>query len=157
MDEDEINIIAYNYVGYIKLKKDIVFPVDGNKNDVIYNQSGVNRRVFSGYVSFPEIEKNTLFYMKAFLLTLTVDIPCKEEIHSLIKIFSYCENHSSLIEKLPLGLKSNSKGLIFNGLKEIIGDFYLLEKIDDLFFYDGREESYNNFLKIINNLVGYKI
>ncbi|SSQ07274.1 Uncharacterised protein [Acinetobacter baumannii] len=47
MDEDEINIIAYNYVGYIKLKKDIVFPADGNKNDVIYNQSGVNRRVFS--------------------------------------------------------------------------------------------------------------
>lgn len=147
MDEDEINIIAYNYVGYIKLKKDIVFPVDGNKNDVIYNQSGVNRRVFSGYVSFPEIEKNTLFYMKAFLLTLTVDIPCKEEIHSLIKIFSYCENHSSLIEGLSLGLKSNSKGLVFNGLKEIIGNFYLLGKIDDLFFYDGREESYNNFFK----------
>ncbi|MFV7444203.1 hypothetical protein ACNPMZ_16010 [Acinetobacter pittii] len=147
MDEDEINIIACNYIGYIKLNKDIVFPVDGNKNDVIYNQSGVNRRVFSGYVSFPEIEKNTLFYMKAFLLTLTVDIPCKEEIHSLIKIFSYCENHSSLIEKLSLGLKSNSKGLIFNGLKEIIGDFYLFEKIDDLFFYDGREESYNIFFK----------
>ncbi|WP_228147819.1 hypothetical protein [Acinetobacter baumannii] len=118
MDEDEISIIAYNYVGYIKLKKDIVFPADNNKNDVIYNQSGVNRRVFSGYVSFPEVEKNTLFYMKAFLLTLTVDIPCKEEIHSLIKIFSYCENHSSLIEKLSLGLKSNSKGLVFNGLKE---------------------------------------
>ncbi|RSN91246.1 hypothetical protein [Acinetobacter pittii] len=147
MDEDEINIIACNYIGYIKLKKDIVFPVDGNKNDVIYNQSGVNRRVFSGYVSFPEIEKNTLFYMKAFLLTLTVDIPCKEEIHSLIKIFSYSENHSSLIERLSLGLKSNSRGLVFNGLKEIIGDFYLLEKIDDLFFYDGREESYNNFFK----------
>ncbi|EKP55232.1 hypothetical protein ACSR4G_18610 [Acinetobacter baumannii] len=53
MDEDEINIIAYNYVGYIKLKKDIIFPADDNKNDVIYNQSGVNRRVFSGYVSFP--------------------------------------------------------------------------------------------------------
>lgn len=85
--------------------------------------------------------------MKAFLLTLTVDIPCKEEIHSLIKIFSYCENHSLLIEKLSLGLKSNSKGFVFNGLKEIIGDFYLLEKIDDLFFYDGREESYNIFLK----------
>ncbi|MDR9527801.1 hypothetical protein RJC67_01785 [Acinetobacter baumannii] len=115
MDEDEISIIAYNYVGYIKLKKDIIFPADDNKNDVIYNQSGVNRRVFSGYVSFPEVEKNTLFYMKAFLLTLTVDIPCKEEIHSLIKIFSYCENHSSLIEKLLLGLKSNSKGLVFNG------------------------------------------
>ncbi|EMB4098375.1 hypothetical protein U8642_003390, partial [Acinetobacter baumannii] len=78
MDEDEINIIAYNYVGYIKLKKDIIFPADDNKNDVIYNQSGVNRRVFSGYVSFPEVKKNTLFYMKAFLLTLTVDIPCKE-------------------------------------------------------------------------------
>ncbi|WP_227572764.1 hypothetical protein [Acinetobacter baumannii] len=62
------------------------------------------------------------------MLTLTVDIPCKEEIHSLIKIFSYCENHSSLIEKLSLGLKSNSKGLVFNGLKEVIGDFYLLEK-----------------------------
>ncbi|MBJ8438015.1 hypothetical protein [Acinetobacter lactucae] len=147
MDEDEINIIAYNYVGYIKLKKDIFFPGDGNKNDVIYNQSGVNRRIFSGYVSFPEVEKNTLFYMKAFLLTLTVDIPCKEEIHSLIKIFSYCESHSLLIEKLSLGLKSNSKGFVFNGLKEIIGDFYLLEKIDDLFFYDGREESYNNFFK----------
>ncbi|MES5714462.1 hypothetical protein J7D37_14290 [Acinetobacter baumannii] len=85
--------------------------------------------------------------MKAFLLTLTVDIPCKEEIHSLIKIFSYCENHSSLIEKLSLGLKSNSKGLVFNGLKEVIGDFYLLKKIDDLFFYDGREELYNNFFK----------
>ncbi|EHU2144401.1 hypothetical protein [Acinetobacter baumannii] len=138
MDEDEINIIAYNYVGYIKLKKDIIFPADSNKNDIIYNQSGVNRRVFSGYVSFPEVEKNTLFYMKAFLLTLNVDIPCKEEIHSLIKIFSYCENHSSLIEKLSLGLKSNSKGLVFNGLKEVISDFYLLEKIDDLFFYDGR-------------------
>lgn len=147
MDEDEINIIAYNYGGYIKLKKDIIFPADDNKNDVIYNQSGVNRRVFSGYVSFPEVEKNTLFYMKAFLLTLTVDIPYKEEIHSLIKIFSYCENHSSLIEKLSLGLKSNSKGLVFNGLKEVIGDFYLLEKIDDLFFYDGREELYNNFFK----------
>ncbi|MDV7559114.1 hypothetical protein R4576_07725 [Acinetobacter baumannii] len=147
MDEDEINIIAYNYVGYIKLKKYIIFPADDNKNDVIYNQSGVNRRVFSGDVSFPEVEKNTLFYMKAFLLTLTVDIPCKEEIHSLIKIFSYCENHSSLIEKLSLGLKSNSKGLVFNGLKEVIGDFYLLEKIDDLFFYDGREEFYNNFFK----------
>ncbi|MDO7412487.1 hypothetical protein Q5X48_11765 [Acinetobacter baumannii] len=147
MDEDEINIIAYNYVGYIKLKKDIIFPADDNKNDVIYNQSRVNRRVFSGYVSFPEVEKNTLFYMKAFLLTLTVDIPCKEEIHSLIKIFSYCKNHSSLIEKLSLGLKSNSKGLVFNGLKEVIGDFYLLEKIDDLFFYDGREELYNNFFK----------
>ncbi|KRJ22270.1 hypothetical protein APC81_04595, partial [Acinetobacter baumannii] len=51
---------------------------------------------------------------------------------------SYCENHSSLIEKLSLGLKSNSKGLVFNGLKEVTGDFYLLEKIDDLFFYDGR-------------------
>ncbi|AMX20630.1 hypothetical protein IEC338SC_3528 [Acinetobacter pittii] len=147
MDEDEINIIAYNYVGYIKLNKDIIFHANGNENDIIYNQSGVNRRVFSGYVSFPEIEKNTLFYMKAFLLTLTVDIPCKEEIHSLIKIFSYCENHSSLIEKLSLGLKSNSKGLVFNGLKEIIGDFYLFEKIDDLFFYDGREESYNIFFK----------
>ncbi|MGN2485522.1 hypothetical protein [Acinetobacter calcoaceticus] len=147
MNEDEINITAYNYVGYIKLNKDIIFPADGNKNDVIYNQSGVNRRVFSGYVSFPEVENNTLFYMKAFLLTLTVDIPCKEEIHSLIKIFSYCDNHSSLIEKLSLGLKSNSKGLIFNGLKEIIGDFYLFEKIDDLFFYDGREELYNNFFK----------
>ncbi|WP_416041092.1 hypothetical protein [Acinetobacter lactucae] len=121
--------------------------MDGNKNDVIYNQSGVNRRVFSGYVSFPEVKKNTLFYMKAFLLTLTVDIPCKEEIHSLIKIFSYCESHSLLIEKLSLGLKSNSKDFVFNGLKEIIGDFYLLEKIDDLFFYDGREESYNNFFK----------
>ena len=91
------------------------------------------------------------------MLTLTVDIPCKEEIHSLIKIFSYCENHSSLIEKLSLGLKSNSKGLVFNGLKEVIGDFYLLEKIDDLFFYDGREELYNNFLKMINNLHSYKI
>jgi len=147
MDEDEINIIAYSYVGYIKLNKDIIFPAGGNKNDIIYNQSGVNRRVFSGYVSFPEVEKNTLFYMKAFLLTLTVDIPCKEEIHSLIKIFSYCENHSLLIEKLSLGLKSNSKGFVFNGLKERIGDFYLLEKIDDLFFYDGREESYNIFLK----------
>lgn len=147
MDEDEISIIAYNYGGYIKLKKDIIFPADDNKNDVIYNQSGVNRRVFSGYVSFPEVEMNTLFYMKAFLLTLTVDIPCKEEIHSLIKIFSYCENHSSLIEKLSLGLKSNSKGLVFNGLKEVIGDFYLLEKIDDLFFYDEREELYNNFFK----------
>ncbi|MFG4787385.1 hypothetical protein ACF0B1_04085, partial [Acinetobacter baumannii] len=65
----------------------------------------------------------------------------------LIKIFSYCENHSSLIEKLSLGLKSNSKGLVFNGLKEVIGDFYLLEKIDDLFFYDEREELYNNFFK----------
>lgn len=147
MDGDEINIIAYSYVGYIKLNKDIIFPAGGNKNDIIYNQSGVNRRVFSGYVSFPEVEKNTLFYMKAFLLTLTVDIPCKEEIHSLIKIFSYCENHSLLIEKLSLGLKSNLKGFVFNGLKEIIGDFYLLEKIDDLFFYDGREESYNIFLK----------
>ncbi|MEI1682174.1 hypothetical protein V8P49_13240 [Acinetobacter baumannii] len=147
MDEDEINIIAYNYVGYIKLNKDIIFPAGGNKNDIIYNQSGVNRRIFSGYVSFPEVEKNTLFYMKAFLLNLTVDIPCKEEIHSLIKIFSYCENHSLLIEKLSLGLKSNSKVFIFNGLKEIIGDFYLLEKIDDLFFYNGREESYNNFFK----------
>jgi len=146
MNEDEINIIAYNYVGYIKLYRDIIFPTDGNENDVIYNQSGVNRRIFSGYVSFPEVEKNTLFYMKAFLLTLSVDIPCKEEIHSLIKIFSYCESHSSLIEKLLLGLKSNSKGLIFNGLKEIIGDFYLFEKIDDLFFYDGREEAYNIFL-----------
>ncbi|MEB3863868.1 hypothetical protein MSG66_07480 [Acinetobacter sp. IK31] len=147
MGEDEINIIAYNYLGYIKLNKDITFPVERNKNDVIYNQSGVNRRIFSGYVSFPKIEKNTLFYMKAFLLTLTVDIPCKEEIHSLIKIFSYCENHSLLIEKLSLGLKYNSKGLVFNGLKEIIGDFYLFEKIDDLFFYDGREELYNNFFK----------
>lgn len=147
MDEDEIDIIAYSYVGYIKLNKDIIFPADGNENDIIYNQSGVNRRVFSGYVSFPEVEKNTLFYMKAFLLTLTVDIPCKEGIHSLIKIFSYCENHSLLIEKLSLGLKSNSKGFVFNGLKEIIGDFYLLEKIDDLFFYDGREESYNIFFK----------
>jgi len=145
MDEDEINIIAYSYVGYIKLNKDIIFPADSNKNYIIYNQSGVNRRIFSGYISFPEVEKNTLFYMKAFLLTLTVDIPCKEEIHSLIKIFSYCENHSLLIEKLSLGLKSNSKGFVFNGLKEIIGDFYLLEKIDDLFFYDGREESYNIF------------
>ncbi|MEI1689075.1 hypothetical protein V8P55_12390 [Acinetobacter baumannii] len=147
MDEDEINIMAYNYVGYIKLNKDIIFPAGGNKNDIIYNQSGVNRRIFSGYVSFPEVEKNTLFYMKAFLLNLTVDIPCKEEIHSLIKIFSYCENHSLLIEKLSLGLKSNSKVFIFNGLKEIIGDFYLLEKIDDLFFYNGGEESYNNFFK----------
>jgi len=147
MDEDEVNIIAYNYVGYIKLNKDIIFSADGNKNDIIYNQSGVNRRVFSGYVSFPEVEKNTLFYMKAFLLTLTVDIPCKEEIHSLIKIFSYCESHSLLIEKLSLGLQSNSKGFVFNGLKQIIGDFYLLEKIDDLFFYDGREESYNKFFK----------
>ncbi|KJH60538.1 hypothetical protein D3C81_295070 [compost metagenome] len=142
MNEDEINIIAYNYVGYIKLYKDIIFPTDRNENDVIYNQSGVNRREFSGYISFPEVENNTLFYMKAFLLTLTVDIPCKEEIHSLIKIFSYCENQSSLINKLSLGLKSNSKGLVFNGLKEIIGDFYLFEKIDDLFFYDGREEYY---------------
>lgn len=142
MNEDEINIIAYNYVGYIKLYKDIIFPTDGNENDVIYNQSGVNRREFSGYISFPEVENNTLFYMKAFLLTLTVDIPCKEEINSLIKIFSYCENQSSLINKLSLGLKSNSKGLIFNGLKEVIGDFYLFEKIDDLFFYDGREEYY---------------
>lgn len=142
MNEDEINIIAYNYVGYIKLYKDIIFSTDGNGNDVIYNQSGVNRREFSGYISFPEVEINTLFYMKAFLLTLTVDIPCNEEIHSLIKIFSYYENQSSLIEKLSLGLKSNSKGLIFNGLKEIIGDFYLFEKIDDLFFYDGREEYY---------------
>lgn len=147
MDEDEINIIAYSYVRYIKLNKDIVFPAGGDENDIIYNQSGVNRRVFSGYVSFPEVEKNTLFYMKAFLLTLAVDIPCKEEIHSLIKIFLYCENHSLLIEKLSLGVKSNSKGFVFNGLKEIIGDFYLLEKIDDLFFYDGREESYNIFLK----------
>lgn len=146
MDEDGINIVAYDYVGYIKLNKDIIFPADGNENDIIYNQSGVDRRVFSGYVSFPEVEKNTLFYMKAFLLTLTVDIPCKEEIHSLIKIFSYYENHSLLIEKLSLGLKSNSKGFVFNGLKEIIGNFYLLEKIDDLFFYDGREEPYNIFL-----------
>lgn len=146
MDEGGINIVAYNYVGYIKLNKDIIFPADGNENDIIYNQSGVDRRVFSGYVSFPEVEKNTLFYMKAFLLTLTVDIPCKEEIHSLIKIFSYYENHSLLIEKLSLGLKSNSKGFVFNGLKEIIGNFYLLEKIDDLFFYDGREEPYNIFL-----------
>lgn len=146
MNEDEINIIAYNYVGYIKLYKDIIFPADGNKNDIIYNQGGVNRRIFSGYISFPEVEINTLFYMKAFLLTLTVDIPCNEEIHSLIKIFSYCENQSSLIEKLSLGLKSNSKGLVFNGLKEIIGDFYLFKKIDELFFYDGREEGCNSFL-----------
>ena len=146
MDEGGINIVAYNYVGYIKLNKDIIFPVECNENDIIYNQRGVDRRVFSGYVSFPEVEKNTLFYMKAFLLTLTVDIPCKEEIHSLIKIFSYYENHSLLIEKLSLGLKSNSKGFVFNGLKEIIGNFYLLEKIDDLFFYDGREEPYNIFL-----------
>lgn len=146
MNEDEINIIAYNYVGYIKLYKDIIFPADSNENDITYNQSGVNRRIFSGYISFPEVEINTLFYMKAFLLTLTVDIPCNEEIHSLIKIFSYCENQSSLIEKLSLGLKSNSKGLVFNGLKEIIGDFYLFKKIDELFFYDGREEAYNIFL-----------
>ncbi|MGQ1269467.1 hypothetical protein ACT4WI_15650 [Acinetobacter baumannii] len=91
------------------------------------------------------------------MLTLTVDIPCKEEIHSLIKIFSYCENHSSLIEKLSLGLKSNSKGLVFNGLKEVIGDFYLLEKIDDLFFYDGERSCTIIFLKMINNLHSYKI
>lgn len=145
MNEDEINIIAYNYMGYIKLYKDIIFPTDGNENDITYNQSGVNRRIFSGYISFPEVEINTLFYMKAFLLTLTVDIPCNEEIHSLIKIFSYYENQSSLINKLSLGLKSNSKGLIFNGLKEVIGDFYLFEKVDDLFFSDGREEAYNIF------------
>ncbi|WP_198079485.1 hypothetical protein [Acinetobacter calcoaceticus] len=146
MNEDEINITAYNYVGYIKLNKDIIFPADGNENDVIYNQSGINRREFSGYISFTEVEINTLFYMKAFLLTLTVDIPCNEGIHSLIKIFSYYENQSSLIEKLSLGLKYNSKGLIFNGLKEIIGDFYLFEKIDELFFYDGREDGCNSFL-----------
>ncbi|MDV7552932.1 hypothetical protein R4530_12230 [Acinetobacter baumannii] len=157
MDEDEISIIAYNYVGYIKLKKDIIFPADDNKNDVIYNQSGVNRRVFSGYVSFPEVEKNTLFYMKAFLLTLTVDIPCKEEIHSLIKIFSYCENHSSLIEKLSLGLKSNSKGLVFNGFKEVIGDFYLLEKLMTCFSMMEERSCTIIFLKMINNLNSYKI
>ncbi|WP_024436126.1 hypothetical protein, partial [Acinetobacter baumannii] len=89
--------------------------------------------------------------MKAFLLTLNVDIPCKEEIHSLIKIFSYCENHSSLIEKLSLGLKSNSKGLVFNGLKEVISDFYLLEKIDDLANSNMRCDSLKS-LMIINKL-----
>ncbi|HGP3327552.1 Uncharacterised protein [Acinetobacter baumannii] len=147
MDEDEINIIAYNYVGYIKLKKILFFLLMIIKMMLFITKVESIGEFFSGYVSFPEVEKNTLFYMKAFLLTLTVDIPCKEEIHSLIKIFSYCENHSSLIEKLSLGLKSNSKGLVFNGLKEVIGDFYLLKKIDDLFFYDGREELYNNFFK----------
>ncbi|VCW79945.1 hypothetical protein BANRA_00289 [Acinetobacter baumannii] len=30
MDEDEISIIAYNYVGYIKLKR-YCFPADNNK------------------------------------------------------------------------------------------------------------------------------
>ena len=82
-------MFQWSYVYFTTIYCQIIFSADGNKNDIIYNQSGVNRRVFSGYVSFPEVEKNTLFYMKAFLLTLTVDIPCKEEIHSLIKIFCF--------------------------------------------------------------------
>ncbi len=91
------------------------------------------------------------------MLTLTVDIPCKEEIHSLIKIFSYCENHSSLIEKLSLGLKSNSKGLVFNGFKEVIGDFYLLEKLMTCFSMMEERSCTIIFLKMINNLNSYKI
>ncbi|QFH46605.1 hypothetical protein FR761_15525 [Acinetobacter baumannii] len=67
--------------------------------------------------------------MKAFLLTLTVDIPCKEEIHSLIKIFSYCENHSSLIEKLSLGLKSNSKGANSNMRCDSLKSLMIINKL----------------------------
>lgn len=147
MNEDEINIIAYNYVGYIKIYKDIIYPADSNESDIIYNQSGVDRRIFSGYINFPKVEESTFFYMRAFLLTLMKDVPCKEDIHSLIKIFSYCDEQSYLIQKLVLGLNSNSSGFVFNGLKEKIGEFYLYENIDDLLFYDGREAVYNKIIQ----------
>ena len=44
----------------IKLKKDIIFPADDNKNDVIYNQS-VIRRVFLDMLAF--LLKRTLYFI----------------------------------------------------------------------------------------------
>lgn len=70
MDEDEINIIAYNYVGYIKLKKILFFLLMIIKMMLFITKVESIGEFFSGYVSFPEVEKNTLFYMKAFCLLL---------------------------------------------------------------------------------------
>ena len=61
MDEDEINIIAYNYVGYIK-KKDIIFPADDNKMMLFITKVESIGEFFSGYVSFPKL-KRTLYFI----------------------------------------------------------------------------------------------
>ncbi len=89
MKEDQVDINIRNYIGYIKLYKKVCVPKEAkiNKSDIIDSQSGIERRLFSGYISFGKGGCENMLYMRSFLLTLTEDIPDKEYIHALIKIF----------------------------------------------------------------------
>lgn len=146
MDEDKIDIKISNYIGYIKVYKDIDLSTDtkSNKSDIVDNQSGVERRFFSGYITFPKVEHETFLYMRAFLLTLTVDIPGNEDIHSLIRLFAFNEVQASLLKRIVFGLESY--GIIYNGLNTVIGELYLCQEADAQMFYDGRESKYLKYI-----------
>ncbi|MBU0399527.1 hypothetical protein [Acinetobacter baumannii] len=62
MDEDEISIIAYNYVGYIKLKKDIVFPADNIKMMLFITKVESIGEFFLDMLAFPKL-KRTLYFI----------------------------------------------------------------------------------------------
>ncbi len=36
----------------------------------------------------------------------------------------------------------SENGIIYNGLKQAVGEFYLYQEIDDQIFIDGRESKY---------------
>lgn len=151
MDEDNIDININCFVGYIKLYTDVCIPKDSkfNRNDIIGNQSGIERRFFSGYFFFEKYNQEKTFYMKANLLTLDENIPGGEYIHALIKLFSYTQSQIDFLNNVVLRRMLNGDvfdGTVLNGLKENIGEFQLYNKIEEEVFFDGREESYFKFL-----------
>ncbi|WP_017395028.1 hypothetical protein [Acinetobacter haemolyticus] len=147
MKEDQVDVNIRNYIGYIKLYKEVCVPKEAkiNKSDIIDSQSGIERRLFSGYISFEKYGFENMFYMRSFLLTLTADIPDKEYIHALIKIFFFDKNQFYLIDKKVFDVSEN--GIIYNGLKQAVGEFYLYQEVDDKIFTDGRESKYIKYIK----------
>lgn len=146
MSEDNVYIQTSYFAGYIKLYKDIYIPRDlkFNRDDVIGNQSGIERRFFSGYFLFTDESQEKIFYMRSYLLTLDENIPGNEYIHSLIQLFAYTESQNYFLNNISFDLKSG--GTILNGLKENIGEFYLDSKVGEEIFFDGREEIYLKYL-----------
>ncbi len=62
MDEDEVNIIAYNYVGYIKFKKDIFFLWMVIKMMLFITKVELIGEFFRDMLAFPKL-KRTLYFI----------------------------------------------------------------------------------------------
>lgn len=62
MDEDEINIIAYNYVGYIKLKKILFFLLMVIKMMLFIIKVESIGEFFLDMLAFPKL-KRTLYFI----------------------------------------------------------------------------------------------